>query len=101
MRNDFQSLGLAEKAYNMRASIAVITFYVFCVVAHWAATRTYAEYCVPSGFVGILMSIYRTQDPICSAALWVINNSVKEMTFAIMFIGVFFMEILNQFRHTV
>ena len=62
---------------------------------HWLAVRIYSNYCSPSGFTGLITSLFNTANPFCSYTLEILNQTKNFYTQSWILIGVASVGLLN------
>jgi hypothetical protein len=77
---------MSFRDFIQHPAVKIILAYVVCILAHFFASHLYVRYCVPSTFVGLLLSPFMTLTPHCQAFRWVIfhgGNTINLMWFMV------------------
>lgn len=61
----------------------IIAIYIFWVGTHYSINYLYQLYCVPTTYLGILMSPFIMHSPHCQAFNWLFNLSFKSINYMI------------------
>jgi len=68
--------------------------HVFAIL-HWLTVRVYSNYCSPTGFMGLVTSLFNTANPFCSYTLDIMEHTKNFYTQSWILIGVSSVGLLN------
>lgn len=75
------SVSVILKSQYMRDFYKSVIIYLLWIFLHWSSVQIYQNYCVPSTFWGMIFgATVKSQTPICSGILWLMNFTHKSIT---------------------
>jgi len=79
---------------NRQIALYILLPFLFAAI-HWIGVRIYAEYCAPSGFYGLMITMFNTANPFCSYNLQMLELTRYFYNQAWIVIGLWSVGILN------
>ena len=79
---------------NQQILFYILLPFLFAAI-HWIGVRIYAEYCAPSGFYGLMITMFNTANPFCSYNLQMLELTRYFYNQAWIVIGLWSVGLLN------
>lgn len=84
---------------SVRLCIKLSGVYLLWIILHFGASHLYIQFCVPSTFVGFIISPFMTASPHCQGLRWIIYNGANTINNMWVILGTWICSYLIQFRN--
>lgn len=76
--------------------IKISSVYVLWIILHFVSSHLYIKFCVPSSFVGFIISPFMTSSPHCQGLRWIIYNAANTINHMWVILGTWLCSYLLQ-----
>lgn len=83
---------------SVKFIIKISGVYLLWIILHFGASHLYVKFCVPSTFIGFIISPFMTASPHCQGLRWIIYNGANTINNMWVILGTWLCSYLIQFR---